>query len=67
MQRTRVAAGQKATGLENQLARDWRGTRRTGRGIPGPMAGAGADYVDWHRIARLVRHGPPLLAPRIVR
>ena len=68
MQRTRVAAGQEATGLENHLAHDWRGTRRTGLGIPGPMAGAGADHVDWQQIARLVRRGClPTLAPRIVR
>ena len=35
-------------------------------GPPGPMAEAGADNVDWHQIARLVRRAcPPMLALRI--
>ena len=68
MQPTRVAAGQEAIDLENQLVHDWRLTRLTGLGIARPVAGADADNVDWHQIAGLVRRGcPPMLAPRIVR
>ena len=68
MQRTlvavgRVAVGQEAVGLENQLAREWRVTGLTGPGIPGPMAEAGADHVDWHQIAGLVRRGCPRCWP----
>jgi hypothetical protein len=37
-------------------------------GIPGPMAEADADNVDWHQISSLVQHGcPPRLALRIIR
>jgi len=37
-------------------------------GIPGALAEAYADRLDWHQIARLVQRGcPPLLALRIVR
>ena len=64
MQRTRVAVGQETIELENRLARDWRVTRRTGLRIPRPMAEAGADHVDWHQIARLVRRGSPRRWPR---
>jgi hypothetical protein len=36
--------------------------------MPGALAEAYADRLDWHQVARLVRRGcPPLLALRIVR
>ena len=46
----------------------WRVSQLTRLGIPGSLAEAYADRLDWHQIARLVRLGcPPLLALRIVR
>ena len=50
------------------LVHQWRVTQLTRLGIPGPLAEAEADHVDWHQIAQLVRRGcPPILAVRIVR
>jgi hypothetical protein len=50
------------------LVHEWRVTQLTRLGIPGPMAEAVADQVDWHQVAKLVRRGcPPRLALRIVR
>jgi hypothetical protein len=50
------------------LVHRWRVTQLTRRGIPGPLAQAEADHVDWHQIARLVQPGrAPALAVRIVR
>jgi hypothetical protein len=46
----------------------WRVTQLKRLGIPGPLAEADADNVDWHQIASLVQHGcPPRLALRIIR
>ncbi len=46
----------------------WRVTQLKRLGIPGPLAEADADDVDWHQIAKLVQRGcPPQLALRIVR
>jgi hypothetical protein len=46
----------------------WRVSQLSRLGIPGSLAEAYADHLDWHQIARLVRRGcPPLLALRIVR
>lgn len=60
--------GREAIDAEIQRVHEWRVTRLTGLGISRPMAEADADHVDWHQIARLVRHGcPPILALRIVR
>ena len=57
-----------AVSSERQLVHAWRVSRLTRFGIPGPVAEAYADRLDWHQIARLVRRGcPPLLALRIVR
>ncbi|MGH3283365.1 MAG: hypothetical protein ACRDPD_01545 [Streptosporangiaceae bacterium] len=68
MERTQVVVGREAIDLENQLVHEWRVTRLTGLGIRRPLAEVHADNVDWHQIARLVRHGcPPMLALRIVR
>jgi hypothetical protein len=50
------------------LVHRWRVTQLKRLGIPGPLAEAEADNVDWHKIARLVQRGcPPTLALRIVR
>jgi hypothetical protein len=50
------------------LVHEWRVAQRKHPGIPGPLAEAGADHVDWHQIARLVQRGcSPRLALRIVR
>lgn len=41
-----------------------------GEGAPEPLAQAAAvtGHVDWHQVAKLVRHGyPPRLARHIVR
>jgi hypothetical protein len=49
------------------LVHNWRVTQLQRLGIPGPLADAAADHVDWHQVARLVRRGcPPRLALRIV-
>jgi hypothetical protein len=50
------------------LVRQWRVTRLTRLGIPGPLAQAEADHVGWHQIAWLVQRGcPPAPAVRIAR
>jgi hypothetical protein len=49
------------------LVHNWRVERLTGLGIPGTLAEAFADHLDWHQVARLVQRGcPPGLALRIV-
>ena len=53
---------------DHQLVHQWRVSRLTGLGIPGPLPQAAADHVDWHQVASLVRCGcPPRLALRIIR
>ncbi len=64
MQPTRMAAGQKAIDLENQLAHGWRVTHLTSLGIPRPMAEVNADNVDWQQIASLVGAAAPRCRPR---
>ncbi len=50
------------------LVHNWRVTQLKRLGIPGPVADAAADHVDWHQIAKLVQRGcPPRLALRIIR
>jgi hypothetical protein len=50
------------------LVHKWRVTQLKRLGIPGPLADAAADHVDWHQVAKLVHRGcPPQLALRIVR
>jgi len=45
----------------------WRVSRLMCLGISEPWAEVYADQLDWHQVARLVRHGcPPWLALRIV-
>jgi hypothetical protein len=54
--------------VEDSLVHDWRVAQLRRLGVPGPLAEADADHVDWHQIARLVRRGcAPRLALRIVR
>jgi len=54
--------------LEQPLIHNWRARQLKRLGIPGPVAEAQADRVDWHQVAALVRRGcPALLALRIVR
>ena len=49
------------------LVHNWRVSQLTRLGIPGSLAEIYADHVDWHQVARLVRHGcPPRLALSIV-
>jgi hypothetical protein len=52
---------------DDSLVHNWRVSQLTRLGIPGLMAEIYADRIDWHQIARLVRHGcTPRLALRIV-
>jgi hypothetical protein len=37
------------------LVQQWRVTQLTRLGIPGPLAQAEADHVDWHQTAQLVQ------------
>lgn len=46
---------------------EWRVTQLRRLGIPGALAEADADRIDWHQIATLVQLGcPPRLAIRII-
>ena len=50
------------------LVHNWRAGRLKRLGIPGSLAEAYADHLDWHQIAYLVNRGCPLrLAVRIIR
>ena len=50
------------------VVHNWRVSRLTRLGIPGPMAEIYADRIDWHQVARLVQRGcSPRLALHIVR
>ena len=47
---------------------NWRVSQLKRCGIPGPLAEAYADRLDWHQVAHLVQRGcPALLALRIIR
>ena len=60
--------GHEAVGLDEEYVHGWRVAQLRRLGIPGALAEIHADHLDWHQIAKLVRHGcPPLLALRIVR
>jgi len=53
---------------EELRVHNWRVERLTGLGVPGTLAEAYADHLDWHQVARLVQRGcPPPLALHIVR
>ena len=52
---------------DEPLIHDWHARQLARLGIPGALAEAVADHVDWHQIAALIRRGcPPRLALRIV-
>jgi hypothetical protein len=60
--------GQETMGRDERSVHHWRVSQLTRLGIPGALAEIYADRIDWHQIARLLRHGcPPRLALRIVR
>jgi hypothetical protein len=62
-----IMGAYQAGGGEEMLVHNWRVTRLTRLGVPGSLAEVYADRLDWHQVARLVRHGcPPRLALRIV-
>ena len=50
---------------DEPLVHNWRVSQLTRPGIPGALAETYADRIDWHQIARLVRHGchPAARAP----
>jgi hypothetical protein len=59
-------ADRQADGGEEWLVHSWRVDRLTRLGVPGSLAEAYADRLDWHQVARLVQGGcPPRLALRI--
>ena len=61
-----VNTGREAVKDEELLVHNWRVTRLTRLGVPGSLAEAYADRIDWHQVARLVQRGcPPRLALRI--
>ena len=50
------------------LVHNWRAAQLKRLGMPGPLAEAYADHLDWHQLAYLVNRGCPLpLAVRIIR
>lgn len=62
-----AATGHDAIDPDESSVHSWRVSQLTRLGIPGPLAEIYADRIDWHQIARLVRHGcPPRLALRII-
>jgi len=62
-----LATGYDAISHPESSMHDWRVSQLARLGIPGSLAEVYADRIDWHQIARLVRHGcPPWLALRIV-
>lgn len=52
---------------ETAAVHAWRVSRLTGLGLAWPVAEMVADQVDWHEVAKLVKHGcPAALAVAIV-
>jgi hypothetical protein len=67
MDPTAADSSHEIIGRDERPGHDWRAGQLTRLGIPGPLAEAVADRVDWHQIAALIRRGcPPRLALRIV-
>jgi hypothetical protein len=51
---------------DDLLVHDWRVSRLTRLGVPGPLAEVYADLLGWHQIAQLIQRGCPVrLAIRI--
>jgi hypothetical protein len=68
MEPTQAVAYHEVIEHDEYPVHQWRVTQLKRLGIPGPLAEADADNVDWHQIASLVQHGcPPRLALRIIR
>jgi len=68
MEPTLAATRHEAIDDDHVLVHEWRVTQLKRLGIPGTLAHAAADHVDWHQVAELVHRGcPPRLALRIVR
>jgi hypothetical protein len=68
MEPTQAVACHEVIDHDEYRVHQWRVTQLKRLGIPGPLAEADADNVDWHQIASLVHHGcPPRLALRIIR
>lgn len=68
MEPTETITRHEAIEHHDLVVHEWRVTQLKRLGIPGPLAAAAADHVDWHEVARLVQRGcPARLALRIVR
>jgi hypothetical protein len=68
MEPTQAVACHEVIEHDEYPVHQWRVIQLKRLGIPGPLAEADADNVDWHQIARLIQHGcPPRLALRIIR
>ena len=68
MEPTSTIIRHEAIDPDELLVHEWRVAQLKRLGIPGPVADAAADHVDWHQIAALVKRGcPPQLALDIVR
>jgi hypothetical protein len=62
-----VGSPQEIIGRDERRVHDWRAGQLIRLGIPGPVAEAVADRIDWHQVAALIRRGcPPRLALCIV-
>jgi hypothetical protein len=62
-----VDSSHEIIGCDERPVHDWRAGQLTRLGIPGPLAEAVADRVDWHQVSALIRRGcPPRLALCIV-
>jgi hypothetical protein len=67
MERNRTILRHEAIDDDEIVVHEWRVSQLTRLGIPGPIADAVADRIDYHQVAKLVRRGcPPRLALRIV-
>jgi hypothetical protein len=56
---------QEAIEHDRPLVHKWRAAQLRRLGIPGPLAEAYAERLDWHQVAKLVQRGcPPRLAVR---
>jgi len=60
-------SGHDDIGHDEPSVHNWRVSQLKRLGLPGSLVEVYADRVDWHQIARLVKHGcPPQLALRII-
>lgn len=61
-----AVTGHERISHDDLLVHNWRVSRLTRLGVPGPLAEVYADHLDWHQVARLVQRGcPARLALRI--